>query len=159
MDRLIEFIMSNLLYVVIVAGFLLSLFGKNKKGNRMPDFGGDGRQGQAPAQPAGPRRVEQERPSQPMYQQREPVPPAADPQPTISYPIPYTQPSVSSKEYTVEPRPNVRLERTRTDKAMVNNTSSLAEPGQRNPGREELRKAVLWAEILGPPRAKRRNVR
>ncbi|MBD2844453.1 hypothetical protein IDH44_04565 [Paenibacillus sp. IB182496] len=37
----------------------------------------------------------------------------------------------------------------------TNRDGGLAWPGQDEPGAEELRSAVLWAEILGPPRARR----
>jgi hypothetical protein len=134
MERIIEFLMSNIVIVIIVVGFLLSVF--RKKGNggppgRMPDFGG----GPKPI-PRSPRQA----PTEDAEGSRNDRTPNDR---TVSPFGPPVNSEMSTQRRPLVLSPPARVEPNRVQ---VNKLEATA---------DDLRKAVMWAEILGPPRAKR----
>lgn len=173
MEHIFEFITKNIYFVVIVGGFLLSIFNrvsaKKRNNPRMPDFNGQSasdtaypQQGTAVQQQSG--RYDQEE----AYQEWDDD---AD----------YEERSISYRQAEEEAEREKQnhlselaraLERTQQQQAAVtasqqreaaarrsNRASSEAEvvPDTRLAplSADELRKAVIWSEILGPPKSKR----
>jgi len=171
MEQLIEFVTSNFIIVLIVIGFIISLFSKSssKPNNRMPDFGtGNNQQGDGSE-----RRPTVQRPV-----------PGRQPIPAQGYPIPPSEEAAIRMEMerrmaNEQAQEADRLRKREADRRAVeerrranqtlraaedssrpsrearNSGSSITSPGDQIPGTNELMSAVLWAEILGPPRAKR----
>lgn len=157
MERIIEFLLDNIILIVIVLGVLSRLLGGSgsKKGNRparMPDFGGG--PGDSPAKPAN-RRA---RPAEVAGDKRgaesaEPVSAQRRPQPALA---------VERRPADEEPfartiagsfsRPAVAQAQSGKPSKQP---SPEASPLKLSTDANELRRAVLWAEVLGPPRSKK----
>lgn len=160
--RIIEFLMNNIFIVVIIIGALASLFGKagsKKKPGRMPDFGGGGLPRTLFPQ-ASDREPNLDRPlaerteSQPAYRTR--------PEQERHY---SANPAQASRDAETPagtlrtPALELAIQRAGTGKAKA------PDAAERKPGAQsaiaasvradDIRKAVIWAEILGPPRSKR----
>ena len=145
MEQLIALLMDNILYVIIAVGALLSFFGKSdakKKGNsRMPTFGGDEIPGNRP----------QEREVQ------RPVPTSV-PEPVR---LSNLEERVYAEEYVEEIRPVLpartepRPARSTARPAIGTSNAANRTANAVSVKAEDLRNAVIWSEILGPPRAKR----
>jgi len=162
METLIAFLLDNIFIVIVALGFLMSLFGKGKqRGGRMPDFGGGPMQGG----PAG-RRAHRAEP--------EGMPPMAE-----TPPAPTVQPYVGEQHGRMEQERHAHVR----ERSIVSHASAAPAPARPLPGTDragrvvqpapsarpdktavpvpgridadDLRKAVLWAEILGPPRARK----
>lgn len=151
MDRIIAFILDNFLIVVIAAGFLLSLFRKaGGSPQRMPDFGGGGRD----FMPQG-RSFKETRQGNPVQSQSamEPIDrPAAMPM----YETHRMLPSAGMMPGG-EGSPGAEGDYGATEGRQTRPARLPVRPAlesQPDIGTEELRKAVVWAEILGPPRAR-----
>lgn len=143
--RIIEFLMNNIFIVVIIFGALASIFGKagsKRKPNQMPDFGGGGLP------------LSERTESQPVYRNR----PEQERQPLAD-------PSYSSREADATARTpqTAALERA-LPSAAASRAKPLAATDRQSASQsaiaasvkaEDIRKAVVWAEILGPPRSKR----
>lgn len=214
MERLIAFLLDNFFVVIVIIGFLLSMFGKlGKPGTgRMPDFGGGG---QPPNRGAT-------RPARPIPGPEQPTRPASDPQRQASRPVsPVPGAAQPGRPVSAPPQPQARearplgerpawpaqseepVRRMRPAEAGTAYAAMTAEaPGEGEWGGEggdsgrhskltrtpsvkprtaslpsaspalssihdalenadvnELRKGLIWAEVLGPPRAKRPFVR
>ncbi|WP_027088284.1 hypothetical protein [Cohnella panacarvi] len=134
--------MSSLFLIVVAIGIIYQLFVRksplDKRPNRMPDFGGpQQRRPGSPPQRGVPMRI----------------PPARQEQPR---PIP--QPIF--EEESVEPRAIVPEPRTiplasQAGSALPERTYAKSPHPSESLSRDELARAVMWAEILGPPRARK----
>ena len=160
--RIIEFLMNNIFIVVIIFGALASLFGKagsKKKPGRMPDFGGGGLPRTLFPQ-ASDRDPKVERPlserseSQPAYRTR--------PEQERQYSANAAQaPRVTESPAGPPQLPALELAIHKAGMAKA----KVPDAAERKPGAQsafaasvqadDMRKAVIWAEILGPPRSKR----
>jgi hypothetical protein len=151
-EQVISFLMKNLGIVIIVVGVIYTLFFRKspleRPPNRMPDFGGGGQQ--RPGQTGGSRPPVAE-PRSPAPQRSAPPPaprqqPArietrqADPKSDQQRPMVLGHAGMDETALTRRQRPVVPAN-TRMDKAVLT--------------RDDLSRAVMWAEILGPPRARR----
>jgi hypothetical protein len=159
--KIIEFLMNNIFIVVIIFGALASLFGKSgskKKPGRMPDFGGGGLPRSSNAGEPG--NEQEERPL---------------PGPAAGQSVYRTQPQNVREEYETpayKARETEVLNQTpqvapsqRTLQQAANARGKAAKAAERNSApqsaltaharADDLRRAVVWAEILGPPRSKR----
>ncbi|PWV95408.1 hypothetical protein DFQ01_12710 [Paenibacillus cellulosilyticus] len=155
MEKLIEFLIRNIYIVIVVGGFLLSAIGKmrgsnNRQPRQMPPFGGGERQ----------------------------------PAPSPVYDSPDIRRSVSQREWededeeedspdvantpAVEQRPSRPAYQavtaaptpSRQPQSADSGTSPYTAGHQGNQPASELtaatlRQAIVWSEVLGPPRAKR----
>lgn len=154
MSTLIQLLLENIYIVIIAAGFILSLLNKARKSNprgyQMPDFSGGARRTQAPAS---------NRQDEPDYQDWEeeeweensaspPVPPAVRPQ------EPRTSPFRSDTLLQATAVPSSSASRGVPVKAQQPAAEAPAS-SFRMPEGDELRKAIILAEVLGPPRSKR----
>ncbi|MBJ6363106.1 hypothetical protein ACFOQM_17935 [Paenibacillus sp. GCM10012307] len=163
METLLEFIIKNPFLAIILLGFLISFFGKKNKKAAMPPFGGGG-QGQQPRRQAEPHTHEThadpdqwDRQDERDWTQEKPVLyPPAQPGPTAL--DQHAQTAASRRE-----EQRARSSRKAAESLHKQSSSStrsanqLAKPGAGLPQEEEMRRAIVWAEILGPPRAKRRH--
>lgn len=152
MREIIEFITNNFFFVVIVVGFIFSLFSKMKKGEpnrRMPDFGGGGTPGMNRPRPAAADRQPRD---EPMHQERPVI--------TTSYHDAWeeVEDRESASQTSFADRVPARPAPARS-LPPVSTSGEGARERDRHPlnlsDRNELAKAVLIAEILGPPRAKK----
>ncbi len=169
MEQLLDFIFSNFYFVLILIGLFYTMFFRksplekpeNRPGSRpanrpnrpgragrMPDFGG------SPVFPPKPARTREQTPpeiEQPLpVERREPRAEYGEPVPIPEYTLPD------------EPEPQTGLVQaadlsSRTDRRVQ---PSAASPAVEKSGggtftRDELTRAVVWAEIIGPPRARR----
>lgn len=154
MESLIAFLLDNIFIVIVAAGFLMSLLGKGKqqrRAGRMPDFGGgpmqggpaarDDRQSGSDSSPA----PAYDQPSQPMYTS------------TMSQKPSFEGPSTTTRSNQSPTlargaggtgRPGSASQASRSQKS--SSSASL-----KRVDADDLRQAVLWAEILGPPRARK----
>jgi hypothetical protein len=151
MESLIAFLLDNIFIVIVAAGFLMSLLGKGKqqrRAGRMPDFGGGPMLG-GPA-PEGSRSVPE--PSQaPSVQTSQPI-----------YTSAMSQPASEGRAMTARsshagnfPRSTHNALRTPQAGQAARNQASAGASTVKRIDADDLRQAVLWAEILGPPRARK----
>ncbi|REE93047.1 hypothetical protein A8990_102133 [Paenibacillus taihuensis] len=176
MKDFIQLLFSNIYVVIIVIGFLFTMInkarGKQNPTNRMPSFGGEPTKRQPAHQPAE-TRMEQpvRRPEQRM------TTPAPAPAP-VPAPMYTTQmkprgemiPSQSLVDETDELQRTFEAERSsaprssrsaigagaaRQTEAQSPQRAQQASAAFRTPQGEELRRAFVMAEVLGPPRSKR----
>ncbi len=169
METLLNFIAANPFVAIILIGLIISLFNKKGKQQGMPPFGGD------KGQPNGrqPQRV-------PQQGQRRVNVPAAGSQGAPSHNMPadpalaeavrqlalQRQQEEEGRRRQNELEERRQQEKTRQREQPVRRTagersistaaaSAISSPGERLPRKEEMRRAIVWAEVLGPPRAKR----
>ncbi|WP_054024219.1 hypothetical protein [Bacillus sp. FJAT-28004] len=157
--KIIEFIMNNIFIVVVILGALASFFGKSgakKKPGQMPDFGGGGLP-RTLFPGTGEHERESERP-QPQQAAGSTVYRTTSEQERSTE----MNPSYSSRE-TAGPPQIAPLQRVLQRAATSKDAAQTA--AERNYGSQsinaasirsdDLRKAVIWSEVLGPPRSKR----
>lgn len=152
--NLISFLLDNIYWVIVVGGVLYSMFGRNRaKGptNRMPSFGGGNEPNREARRESNwgeeqEERVEPVRPVRPAAEQ----PPYEPSQPDV---IASYERSPQAPARRPEP-PRARMAYTRPD-VIAPIPESPKKAATLSPKVEEMRKAVVWAEILGPPRSKR----
>lgn len=146
--KIIDFLMSNIYIVIIIIGALASLFSKARAKNKpsqMPDFGGSG----LPSTPSQSRN-NHESGEERQYPERAPEAPTVyqvrtEPERQLDTP----RKAVS----TVQPENNYRATASSTARERVLKTEIESEV--KRVTADEMRKAIVWAEILGPPRSKR----
>lgn len=143
MEQLISFAMKNFFIVIVIVGIVYQLFFRKspleKPRNRMPDFGGGHqRPPGSPPQKGVPMRI-------PPAKQEQPRP---IPQPIV------VEERVEEKAYAAEP-PISPVPRKLREATPVDPAVATAPQPTQSLSREELARAVMWAEILGPPRARR----
>lgn len=174
MEQVIEFITKNIYFVVIVGGFLLSIFNrvsaKKRTNPRMPDF--NGQSAPEAAYPQQGTDVQQHQSGR--YDQEEAYPDWDDNADYEERSISYRQ---AEEEAEREKQRHLSelaraLESKQQQQAAIkssqqreaaarrsNRASSEAEPVADTRlaplSAEELRRAVIWSEILGPPKSKR----
>jgi hypothetical protein len=155
MEKLIEFLLRNIYIIIIVVGFLLSAIGKiggrnNRAPRPMPPFGNGDQHPSLPA-PVGHQPVNQQPDRQWEWEDR------GDEQP------PYAA-SLTSMERPA-PRPAYRAatpastppsEQLRSyNSASGYDVEHQAVKPAAELSAATLRQAIVWSEVLGPPRAKR----
>lgn len=152
-EKIVQFFVQSPILAVILIGIVGKLIASSKSGkNRMPSFGGDKPFG-APDSPSQTTEVErQDRPTRDLYEEEGADSPAPMMQPSYS---PFSAPVSESVEpirpnsVTASERPQFKME---PEPLNALHTADAFESGV---SREELAKGLMWAEILGPPRAKR----
>lgn len=153
METIIDFVKGNIYLVVVAAVFLMSMLGKSgKRPARMPDFGG--------GQDAAPPTVSPPQQQQPRVRPNAPRA-AGDPAVMTASPQPYSVPQ-AYREQGFGDREGREGRAGAVDRISASSIRQ-AKPGQAakpmpapgtDIGADELRQAVVWAEILGPPRAR-----
>lgn len=144
---LIDFLFGNIVYVIIIIGFIISVLNKMSKAGGQPA----GRPGIPQRQPDYEREYEYEE-----QQVEEPrrtytyAEPAPSPQPVFQARdrAPLTAASERSRPAQQPKSVERRPERLAPKPAALRNSLQHATA-------DDLRQGVLWAEILGKPRAKR----
>ncbi|RED65717.1 hypothetical protein [Cohnella lupini] len=159
MEQLISFLMHNFYFVIVAVGVIYSLFFRKspsgrRSPNRMPDFGGGGKrlprrpdESGAPI-PSTSLPESEERPSQAL--RRQTPPPVARPQQPVRAETRHLDAIASPLS-----SPIVASAKPRSSAAPTPMSSSLVGSDVRGLSKEDLTRAVVWAEILGPPRARR----
>ncbi|MBD2869482.1 hypothetical protein [Paenibacillus arenilitoris] len=152
--RFIEFLLNNIYIVVIVIGALASLFGRSsgkKRPRQMPNFGGGGLSGMPGRPERAPEKLEPDRPAgQTVYRSRSAEHETGVPEGEfaehreVPSAAPVSPPAAAKRPY----RRPVAMEADRAGTPAARSAGAQVRA-------DDLRKAVLWAEILGPPRAKR----
>lgn len=160
MEKLIEFLIRNIYIVIVVGGFLLSAIGKmrnNNKGPRsMPTFGnGD----ELPSIPVPARRTSLNRPSasaRPVSGPYDADDEAEDSPYAASSlrPVEQRQSRPAAQTVAAAPAPQ------RVPQRGASSVSPYVETHPADNAAPELsaatlRQAIVWSEVLGPPRAKR----
>ncbi|MFF2090322.1 hypothetical protein [Paenibacillus sp. NPDC058174] len=155
--KLIEFLLNNIYFVVIIGGVLFSIFrkvgGSARSGNpAMPTFGG-GRGGEPPR-----RTEEYEEEEQPQwidgryasFPEPEPAPAPEPPKPVIIRQQERAEnaPAGAQRPRSPFPSPTAAQGGGASQRPAKASLSALSET-------DELKKAIIWSEILGPPRSKR----
>jgi hypothetical protein len=137
-DKLISFVMSNFYIVIVVIGIIYSMFFRKspleRPRNQMPDFGGNG----------------QQRLGRPAASRPTVVPPTRSEPQEARFPAPQRQnppPAQSPERQATISRPTVVVSQP--------SLRAMDRLDARGLTRDDLSRAVLWAEILGPPRARR----
>lgn len=165
MEQLISFLLHNFYFVIIVVGIIYSMFFRKspleRPPNRMPDFGGGGQR--------RPRRPGEIRPPVAQPSRTEP---GDNPFPAPQRQSPSSAPQqLQTRVKDSQPNPSpikvsdVGTEESRMDESQRKRIA-VVQPAAKGPsrpdrsrspalGKEDLASAVLWAEILGPPRARR----
>jgi hypothetical protein len=173
--KIISFLLENIYWVIVVGGVLFSMFGRSgakRRTNRMPSFGG----GNEPNRPAGRQNPEWEAEDEELdypgaYPAQRPVsqepvssmPPYQPQKPLITSSSLQGSTSEGNRSQTLEravqaaasrpsepPRARLAAAKPQPAAAAADSRTELATPKA-----DELRKAIVWAEILGPPRSKR----
>ncbi|WP_018756739.1 hypothetical protein [Paenibacillus terrigena] len=152
-EKIVQFFVHSPILAVILIGIVGKIISNAKSGkNRMPSFGGDKPFGNpdAPSQTSEAERRDE--PSRHIYEEVETHTPAPMAHPSVS---PFSAPVAVQ----VEPaRPNQMVRTERAPMQYVSEPSYAlhkADAIEPSVSREELVKGLVWAEILGPPRAKR----
>ncbi|MGO4107285.1 hypothetical protein [Paenibacillus sp. YAF4_2] len=149
--NVISFLLDNIYWVIVVGGVLYSMFGRNRsKGrtNRMPSFGGGNDPNRESRHETNWEEEEEKsvEPARPVVAR----PPSEPSQPEV---IASYERSPQAPARRPEP-PRARMAYSRSD-VIAPLPESPKEAVTLSPKVEEMRKAVVWAEILGPPRSKR----
>ena len=165
MESLIAFLLDNIFIVIVAAGFLMSLLGKGKQQQRrvgrMPDFGG----GPMQSEPAMPN-------DRPFGSDSSPAP-AYEQTPQPVYTSSMSQPSSEGQSLMARSHPESSLSRgiggagrpsstSQTARSQTSSRSTAPVTGSaalKRVDADDLRQAVLWAEILGQPRARKPHSR
>jgi len=174
LERLIAFLLDNIFIVIIVLGFLSSLFGKSssrkQKPSGMPTFGGGG----GPARPAAPQpseldqqrmereRLEQQRQEQQRQQAllREREAAEAQAQQLQRARLEEAQRAAETARGLEQAQRSAEARQAAAQRTVAalkaaapSKSNQLFDPSAVHGS--ELRKAVVWAEVLGAPRAKK----
>lgn len=137
MEDLISLLTNNFYFVIIAIGIIYSLFFRKSQTERprtrWPDVGGDGEQRSS-------RTEQSDSPDDAATTQTRPTP--------VDAPFPELRQTVRS---------DTRREPSVAAQAAVAAAAERKESEATSPGLSgtELTRAVMWAEILGPPRARR----
>jgi hypothetical protein len=142
-EKLISFVMNNFFIVVIVLGIIYSLFFRKspleRRPNRMPDFGG-----------GGPSRTGESRPPDARNNrlpdiEANQLPGRQTPSPGLrQQPLSQADPMLTQRSSILQEKADAEVPRITAEHY-----------GAEGLNRDDLSRAVLWAEILGPPRARR----
>ncbi|MCM3627274.1 hypothetical protein M3194_07845 [Paenibacillus glycanilyticus] len=156
--KLISFLLENIYWVIVIGGVLFSMFGRSgskRRSNRMPSFGG----GNDPHKPGNRQDPAWEEEDEEEYQPQKPVMTSSSSQGegmgsdegTGSQAL---ERAVQAATGRPSEPPRARLGAAKPKpQAAVPSVESRTEIT--TPKADELRKAIVWAEILGPPRSKR----
>ncbi|MBB3109000.1 hypothetical protein FHS18_001052 [Paenibacillus phyllosphaerae] len=159
MNQLIQLLLENIYVVVIAAGFLLSLLSKARKSGRspvrMPSFGGNPGSDSTRHHDRSDEAMEDHSDGMNRPQTWDQVP-GENSAMASEYgarherrPSPFQSGSASSYDGS-----SSRIKRGAAP-ASSSTEPKVEEPAFRMPERDELRKAIIMAEVLGPPRSKR----
>lgn len=179
--EIVDFIKSNIILVIAVVAFLYKLLSgfKTQKGNAMPTFGGDAHQNSREEdvreynneieyernyEQQQRRLVMQQQQEEQMYAEQQQM---RELQMRQEQQLRYEQQQRAEQAATirqsrqVQPRSEARGNQYQSTEASSIYNSEIAAVGHHNLfenkalSGEELRKAVLWSEVLSAPRAKR----
>ncbi len=153
--KIIEFLLSNIFIVVIIIGALASMFGKggSKNRKRSPEQVPGGRERQSPAgEDWRQERVEQpeDAPAQTVYRSELH---ASQEAAAASREREEEARRLAGERSALERR--LRQAAAQKERELRQQSAAPSAPASSTVGKEKLRNAVIWAEILGPPRAKR----
>lgn len=161
MEKLISFIFENIYWVVIIGGVLFSMFGRQKgsgKSNpRMPEFGGGGPRNIFGQPNASEEQQQQSHPDltfdRPEQFERPVKAVIAAAQDNVSGNDAATSGALARALKAAATLPEVQRGKSSGAASQTHSGASHAKliPHEK----DELRRAVIWSEILGPPRAKR----
>jgi hypothetical protein len=149
-EELISFLANNFHFVIIAIGIIYSLFFRKsqqeqRRPNRMPDFGGGNQRTKQPdreeSRVPAPRREQTIR-----VESRRPEPLSV----TIGESID-AEDAYAIDEPAVRPESSART--NPIDASLAGNTGNS--DSSRGLAGSDLTRAVMWAEILGPPRARK----
>ncbi|ACT00884.1 hypothetical protein [Paenibacillus sp. JDR-2] len=158
--KLISFLLENIYWVIVVGGVLFSMFGRSgakKRTNRMPSFGGSSER--EPHRPEHRQDPVWDEDDEEEYQPQKPI--------LAGSPLQGERGGTGegsrsqTQERALQAVPSRPAEPPRARLAAANKPQTAAAPAaasqteMTNPKADELRKAVVWAEILAPPRSKR----
>ncbi|WP_239617419.1 hypothetical protein [Cohnella mopanensis] len=149
MEELISFLTHNFYFVILAVGIIYSLFFRkspleNRPPNRMPDFGGSDQQTKQPEPEIRKPAPQQPRTIRVDSRQRESLPSLVEDKSTVD------------DAYALESSP---IAMTNTTANMPKKQNAVPRTGGSGEvqglASTELARAVMWAEILGPPRARK----
>ncbi|MCR8845797.1 hypothetical protein NQ117_19120 [Paenibacillus sp. SC116] len=170
MDKLFDLIFSNIFVVVAIVGFLISLLGNKKKStNRMPSFGGEAKSTATQSEP----NHEHDKGSyvdeddEEKYERQQPR--LEDVRTTPVFSTGYSRDREENVDGYTSSRLSDTTYRAQTAAAREGSSSRYlrnSHGGQHQHDKadktdsnqtlaEQARQGIIWAEILGPPRAKR----
>ncbi|QAY66304.1 hypothetical protein [Paenibacillus protaetiae] len=178
MEKLIAFLSSNIFFIVVIIGIIAKIVGGSRKQRPrggMPTFGGGAdrswpgeRERRYPHPQEEHERNENSRdeenwreaPYEPAPKQAEEPPRSAVQPPGVS-PFSGAYPAQSRSQAASQPAPPAR--HGHTGLGVRQNAQGAARQPKAQPAKspvlraseEDLRRAVVWSEILGPPRAKK----
>ncbi|TVY00533.1 hypothetical protein [Cohnella terricola] len=149
MEELLSFLSRNFYIVFIIIGLLYSMFFRKspiekRPPNRMPDFGGEGQQ-RHPERPERPRMGHAPEVSWPGSEEVE----SPEPERPIAVKV-----RVQSKPEPKKAATPVAAQSSLAAPATLEQPQGSSEASL-NLTAVDMRRAVIWSEILGPPRAKR----
>jgi hypothetical protein len=160
-EQLISFVMDNFYIVIIVLGIVYSLFFRKspleRPPNRMPDFGGGGRPrpDQRPSSADSRSPASERQTSAPVpVEQPEWIETRQQEQMPIERGTPIHAPARADIGYVDDVL--ARPARSTQEKVIVQQSQKTKMRfGAEALTHDDLSRAVMWAEILGPPRARR----
>lgn len=161
MTRILEFLLNNIFIVVIIVGFLASLFrraGAEKQPGRMPDFGSGGLLRRPAPETDQETRSEEPRAVQkddsPAYRSQDSQP-ARMSEPRFERPVSGKEVPQNSSMTAVERSVHRAYAQKAREGSFASSGNGSNSPAAVKVSSDDLRKAVIWAEVLGQPRAKR----
>ncbi|GMK40085.1 hypothetical protein PCCS19_31400 [Paenibacillus sp. CCS19] len=158
MEKLIDFLIDNIYIVLVLGGFLLSAIGKMRGGNnrqprQMPPFGSGEWQSPSDVRPASANHTPAGRPNWDDDEEDEDY---KEYSPYAASEPPEQEASARSVDRAVSAAPAAprRSQAAASDTPHVAVSDASSRP-QQELSAVALRQAVIWSEVLGPPRAKR----
>ncbi|OMF34188.1 hypothetical protein BK133_12745 [Paenibacillus sp. FSL H8-0548] len=162
--KIIDFLMDNIFIVVIIFGALASLFGKSgskkKLPGQMPDFGGGGLPRNVFPQTNDPKPVIDQQAEMQGNEGQTVYRSLHDQERQTVVDAPYERSYIAAPPETARSAARERaLQGAKVSGSASRNVSernSAAQEMRDSSTRvEDMRKAVVWAEVLGPPRSKK----
>lgn len=157
MERIIEFLLSNIYWVIVIGGFLLSMLSRKKPNGeqkpsrtpKMPSFGGGPNDREPGSWLPGrttsrePAEARAEAPRAPSAERTSVTPPREERAP-LSSGVPERGSLVAAADAQLAAEAARSLER-----------ESSAAAAALTADADAVRRGVVWAEVLGPPRARK----
>ncbi|TYP78010.1 hypothetical protein [Paenibacillus methanolicus] len=158
MRTLIELLLENIYIVIVVVGFLLSMVSKARKqggGSRMPSFGGDSSSTRSESTGSG-RSSEEERERMADWEEDSASRTYGAPSAELEAPIRDARQSVKAPPIRHMPAQSKPPSGRGNSPAKAQDRTSERRDGSFPlPQADDLKRAVVMAEILGPPRSKK----
>lgn len=158
--KFISFLLENIYWVIVVGGVLFSMFGRSgakRRTNRMPSFGG-GNESERPI-PQHQRGWEEDE-EETSYPPQKPAMAGSSVQGEGVGSGEGFRSSTLDRAVQAAPGrpsepPRARLSANKPQAQAAASAAAELRTGVSAPTADEMRQAVVWAEILGPPRSKR----